>query len=143
MREWESQSHVRWYCRYHIVIVPKYRRKAIFGALRKELGPILKELCKRYEVELIEGHVMPDHVHMLLSIPPKFSVANIVGKLKGKSTILINQKYVQQRNFRGLQFWSRGYCASTTGYDEQIIRNYIQNQEISDKKEDQLLLDFN
>ena len=73
MREWESQSHVRWYCRYHIVIVPKYRRKAIFGALCRELGLILKELCKRYEVELIEGHVMVDHVHMLLSIPPKFS----------------------------------------------------------------------
>ena len=102
MREWESQSHVRWYCRYHIVIVPKYRRKAIFGALRRELGPILKDLCKRYGVELIEGHVMTDHVHMLLSIPPKFSIANIIGKLKGKSTILINQKYVKQRNFRGL-----------------------------------------
>ena len=110
MREWESQSHVRWYCRYHIVIVPKYRRKAIFGALRRELGPILKDLCKRYGVELIEGHVMTDHVHMLLSIPPKFSVANIVGKLKGKSTIMINQTYVKQRNFRGLHFWSRGYC---------------------------------
>jgi putative transposase len=143
MREWESQSHVRWYCRYHIVIVPKYRRKAIFGALRRELGPILQELCKRYAVELIEGHVMPDHVHMLLSIPPKFSVANIVGKLKGKSTILINQKYVKQRNFRGLHFWSRGYCVSTTGYDEQVIRNYIRNQEDTDKKEDQLLFDFN
>ena len=143
MRGWESQSHVRWYCRYHIVIVPKYRGKSIFGALRKELGPILKDLCKRYEVELIEGHVMQDHVHMLLSIPPKFSVANIVGKLKGKSTILINQKYVKQRNFRGLNFWSRGYCVSTTGCDENVIRNYIRNQEETDKKEDQLSFDFN
>lgn len=143
MREWESQSHVRWYCRYHVVIVPKYRRKAIFGALRRELGPILKDLCKRYDVELIEGHVMKDHVHMLLSIPPKFSIANIIGKLKGKSTILINQKYVKQRNFRGLHFWSRGYCVSTTGYDEQVIRNYIRNQEDTEKKEDQLALDFN
>ena len=88
MREWESQSHVRWYCRYHVVIVPKYRRKSMFGALRKEIGPILKELCRRNGVELIEGHVMPDHVHMLLSIPPKFSVANIIGKLKGKSTYM-------------------------------------------------------
>jgi putative transposase len=84
MREWESQSHVRWYCRYHVVIVPKYRRKAMFGALRRELGPILKELCKRYEVELIEGHVMADHIHMLLSIPLKYSIANLIGKLKGK-----------------------------------------------------------
>jgi len=142
MREWENPSHVRWYCRYHIVIVPKYRRKSIFGALRKELGPILKELCRRYEVELVEGHVMPDHVHMLLSIPPKMSVANVVGKLKGKSTILINQKYVKQRNFRGLCFWSRGYCASTTGYDEGVIRNYIRCQEEKDKQADQLALIF-
>ena len=142
MREWESQSHVRWYCRYHVVIVPKYRRKAIFGALRKVLGPILKELCRRYEVQLVEGHVMPDHVHMLLAIPPKLSVANFIGKLKGKSTILINQKYVKQRNFRGLNFWSRGYCVSTTGYDEGVIRNYILNQEQNDKREDQLSLTF-
>lgn len=142
MREWKSQSHVRWYCRYHVVIVPKYRRKAIFGALRKDLGPILKELCDRYEVELVEGHVMRDHVHMLLSIPPKLSVANVVGKLKGKSTILINQRYVKQRNFRGLNFWSRGYCVSTTGYGEEIIRDYIRNQEKNDKKADQLAMMF-
>lgn len=142
MREWESQSHVRWYCRYHVVIVPKYRRKAIFGALRKDLGQILKELCRRYEVQLVEGHVMPDHVHMLLAIPPKLAVANFIGKLKGKSTILINQKYVKQRNFRGLNFWSRGYCVSTTGYDEGVIRNYILNQEENDKREDQLSLTF-
>src|SRR3990167_10497634 len=99
MREWESQSHVRWYCRYHVVIVPKYRRKSIFGALRKDLGTILKELCRRYEVQLVEGHVMPDHVHIFLAIPPKLAVANFIGKLKGKSTILINQKYVKQRNY--------------------------------------------
>ena len=143
MREWESQSHVRWYCRYHVVIVPKYRRKSMYGSLRKEIGPILKELCKRFEVELIEGHVMPDHVHMLLAIPPKLSVANTVGKLKGKSTILINQKYVKQRNFKGLTFWSRGYCVSTTGYDENIIRDYIRNQEENDKRVDQLSFEFN
>ena len=142
MREWESQSHVRWYCRYHVVIVPKYRRKAMYGALRGEMGPILKELCRRYEVELIEGHVMRDHVHMLLSIPPKLSIANVIGKLKGKSTILINQRYVKQRNFRGLHFWSRGYCVSTTGYDESIIRNYIRTQEVREQKEEQLSLNF-
>jgi len=142
MREWESQSHVRWYCRYHVVIVPKYRRKSMFGALRKEIGPILKELCRRQGVELIEGHVMPDHVHMLLSIPPKFSLANVIGKLKGKSTILINLNYVKQRNFRGLSFWSRGYCVSTTGYDEVVIRNYIRNQEKNDIKEEQLSLNL-
>lgn len=114
----------------------------MFGALRKDVGPILKELCKRYKVELVEGHVMPDHIHMLLSIPPKLSVANFIGKLKGKSTILINQKYVKQRNFKGLKFWSRGYCVSTTGYDESIIRNYIRDQEEYEKKEEQLSLKF-
>jgi putative transposase len=125
-----------------VVIVPKYRRKSIFGALRKEIGPILKELCRRYEVELVEGHVMPDHVHMLLSVPPKLSIANVIGKLKGKSTIQINQRYVKQRNFKGLNFWSRGYCVSTTGYDESIIRNYIRNQEEYEKKEEQLAMVF-
>lgn len=142
MREWKSQSHVKWYCRYHVVIVPKYRRKSMFGALRRNVGEILRELCRRYEVELVEGHVLPDHVHMLLEIPPKLSVANVLGKLKGKSTILINQKYVKQRNFRGLHFWSRGYCVSTVGLDESVIRNYIKTQEDRDKKEDQLLFDI-
>lgn len=85
----------------------------------KNLGTLLKQLCRRYEFELIEGHIMSDHIHMLLSIPPKLSVANVIGKLKGKSTILINQKYVKQRNFRGIHFWSRGYCVSTIGYDEK------------------------
>lgn len=125
MREWKSQSHVKWYCRYHVVIVPKYRRKSMFGALRRDIGNILKELCRRYEVELLEGHVMRDHVHMLLAIPPKLSVANTVGRLKGKSTIQINQTYVRQRNFQGLHFWSRGYCVSTVGLDEGVIREYI------------------
>ena len=106
------------------------------------MGGILKELCARYGVELVEGHTMPDHVHMLLGIPPKFSVANIIGKLKGKSTILINQKYVRQRNFRGLSFWSRGYCVSTVGLNEGVIREYIRTQDQRDKKEVQLLLDI-
>ena len=92
---------------------------------------------------MIEGHVMPDHVHLLLSIPPKLSIANVIGKLKGKSTILINQKYIKQRNFRGLKFWSRGYCVSTMGYDESIIRNYIRNQEEHEKTEEQLTMVFN
>ncbi len=114
----------------------------MYGALRRDMGGILKELCTRYGVELVEGHTMPDHVHILLGIPPKFSVANIIGKLKGKSTILINQKYVRQRNFRGLNFWSRGYCVSTVGLNEGVIREYIRTQEQRDKKEVQLLLDI-
>ena len=90
MREWQSQTHVKWYCRYHVVIVPKYRREAMFGVLRKELGAMLRELCRRFEIELVEGNVMPDHVHMCLSVAPKFSIANTVGKLKGKSAIMIH-----------------------------------------------------
>jgi putative transposase len=100
MREWQSQSHVRWYCRYHIVFVPKYRKRAILGQLRKGIGKILRELCDQFGVELVEGHAMPDHIHMCLSIPPKFSVANTVGRLKGKSAILIHRRYLgKQRNF--------------------------------------------
>lgn len=92
MREWQSQSHVRWYCRYHVVWVPKYRRRSIFGQLRREFGTILRELCRRRKVDLLEGHALPDHVHLLMSIPPKFSVANAVGFLKGKSAIRIHHQ---------------------------------------------------
>ena len=84
MREWRRQSHVKWYCRYHVVIVPKYRQKAIFGRLRKDIGRILRELCEQFEIELIEGHAMRDHVHLCLSIPPKYSVATAIGRLKGE-----------------------------------------------------------
>jgi len=142
MRDWQSQSHVKWYCRYHIVIVPKYRRKSMFGALRRDIGQILKELCRRFEIELVEGHVMPDHVHMCLSVPPKYSVANAVGKLKGKSAILINQKYGRRKNVMGFQFWARGYCVSTVGLEEAVIRNYIRTQEEREVKEEQLKFEY-
>jgi putative transposase len=138
MREWQSQSHVRWYCRYHVVIVPKYRRKAMFGAIRRDLGKTLRELCRRFEIELVEGHAMADHVHMCLSIPPKYSVAHAVGKLKGKSAIHIHQKYGRTRNVMGFRFWARGYCVSTIGLDEGVIRNYIRTQEEREIQEEQL-----
>ena len=128
MREWQSQSHVKWYWRYHVVIVPKYRRKSMFGTMRREVGEIFKELCRRFGIELVEGHVMVDHVHMCLGIPPKYSVANTVGKLKGKAAIMIHQKYGRQRNFVGLHFWARGYCVSTVGLDEAVVREYIRTQ---------------
>ena len=112
----------------------------MFGVMRQEVGVILKELCRRFEIELVEGHVMPDHVHMCLGIPPKYSVANTVGKLKGKSAIMIHQKFGRKRNFVGLHFWTRGYCVSTVGIDEAVIIQYIQNQEVHDKREDQLKL---
>ena len=142
MREWQSQAHVRWYCRYHIVIVPKYRRKSMFGAIRRDVGKILRELCRRFEIEVLEGHVMPDHVHMCLSIPPKYSVANAIGKLKGKSAILSNQRFGRRKNVMGFSFWSRGYCVSTIGLEETMIRQYIRNQEKEEKRQEQLLLGY-
>ena len=142
MREWQSQAHVRWYCRYHVVIVPKYRRKAMYGAIRRDVGEILRQLCVRFGIELVEGHVMPDHVHMCLSVPPKYSVSNTVGKLKGKSTIMLHQKYGRKRNFIGLKFWSRGYCVSTVGLDEAVVREYIRTQEERDRRAEQLGLDY-
>ena len=141
MREWQSISHVRWYCRYHVVIVPKYRKRAIFGSLRKGIGRILRQLCEQHGVELVEGHALPDHVHLCLSIPPKYSVANTVGFLKGKSAIRIHREHLgRERNFTGYHFWARGYCVSTVGLDEQTVREYIRNQEVEEKRLEQLNL---
>jgi putative transposase len=114
----------------------------MFGAIRKDGGEMFRTLCGRFEVELVEGHVMPDHVHMCLGIPPKYSVANTIGKLKGKSAILIHQRYGRKRNFVGLNFWSRGYCVSTVGLDEAVIREYIRTQEEREKKEEQIDLEY-
>jgi len=141
MREWQSQSHVRWYCRYHIVFVPKYRKRSIFGSLRQGIGRILRDLCEPHEVELVEGHALPDHVHLCLSIPPKYSVANTVGILEGKSAIKIHRQYMgRERNFTGFHFWARGYCVSTVGLDEEMIRQYIRSQEEEEKRQEQLTL---
>ena len=141
MREWQSLSHVRWYCRYHVVFATKYRKRAIFGALRKGIGGILRQLCEQEGVELVEGHALPDHVHLCLSIPPKYSVANTVGFLKGKSAIRINREYLRrERSFTGFHFWARGYCVSTVGLDEGTVREYIRNQEEEEKRQEQLLL---
>ena len=142
MRDWQSQSHVRWYCKYHVVFVPKYRKKSLYGTLRRDIGRILKELCEQHGVELVEGHAMSDHIHLCLSIPPKFSVANTVGFLKGKSAIQIHRKYLgRPKQFTGLHFWARGYCVSTIGLDEAAIREYIRNQEEEDKRQESLRLE--
>ncbi|MFC1603034.1 IS200/IS605 family transposase [Pseudomonadota bacterium] len=141
MREWQSQAHVKHYCRYHVVFVLKYRKKPIYGTLRKDIGGIFKDLCRQYGIELVEGHAMGDHVHMLLMIPPKFSVANTIGFLKGKSAIRIFRDYLQvKQNFTGKHFWVRGYCVSTVGLDEVLIRNYIKNQELEEKRQEQMRL---
>ena len=141
MREWQSQSHVRWYCRYHVVWVPKYRKRAIFGEMRRGSGRIVRELCQRSGVELVEGHALSDHVHVLLGIPPKLSVANTVGFLKGKSAIRIHREYLgRQRNVPGYHFWARGYCVSTVGLAEEVIRDYIRKQEADEKQQEKLEL---
>ena len=142
MRDWQSQSHVRWYCKYHVVFVPKYRKRSLYGTLRRDIGNILRGLCVQHGVELVEGHAMADHIHLCLSIPPKYSVANTVGFLKGKSAIQIHRKYLgRPKQFTGLHFWSRGYCVSTVGLDEQVIREYIRNQEEDEKRQESLRLE--
>ena len=141
MHEWESLSHVRWECKYHVVIIPKYRRRVLYGQLKHRIGRILRELCRQRGVELLEGHSMPDHIHMCLSIPPKYSVAHTIGFLKGKSAIRIHRECLgQRRNFTGLHFWAKGYCVSTVGLDEQTIVSYIRNQEAEEKRLEQMQL---
>lgn len=129
MHEWQSLSHVRWDCKYHIVYVPKYRQKVIFGNRRREIGRITRELCEQRGVELLEGNAMPDHIHLCLSIPPKYSVSNTIGFLKGKSAVRIHRELLGHKRMTGLSFWARGYCVSTVGLDEGRIRRYIQEQE--------------
>ena len=129
MHEWQSLSHVRWECKYHVVIVPKYRRRVIYGRLKRQIGGILRELCRQKGVELLEGHSMADHIHLCLSIPPKYSVAHTIGFVKGKSAVRIHRDLLRERRMTGLHFWAPGYCVSTVGLDEHRIRQYIREQE--------------
>jgi putative transposase len=129
MQDWQSLAHVRWECKYHVVIIPKYRRIMFYGRLRREIGRILRELCEQWGVELLEGKAALDHVHMCLSIPPKFSVAHTVGFLKGKSAVRIHRELLHERRMTGLQFWATGYCVSTVGLDEERIRKHIREQD--------------
>ena len=139
MDDIESLAHARWECKYHVVWIPKYRRKALYGELRKHLGPVLRELARQRECVVEEGHLNLDHVHMLLSIPPKYAVAQILGFLKGKSAIHIARTYLGRRqNFTGQHFWARGYYVSTVGRNEATIREYIKKQEAEDQRLDQL-----
>ena len=140
MHDRKSLSHVRWECKYHIVFVPKYRKKKLYGKFRNRVGGILRDLCRQRGVELLEGYLMPDHVHMCLSVPPKYSIAFVIGFLKGKTAVLIHRTVLKQRRVSGLHFWARGYCVSTVGLDEETIRNYIREQESNEKE--QLDLEF-
>lgn len=140
MHDWQSLSHVRWDCKYHIVWIPKYRQKVLFGKLRTQVGRILRDLCDQRGVELLEGHACSDHIHLCLSIPPKYSVAHTVGFLKGKSAVRIHRHLLKKRRATGLHFWATGYCVSTVGLDEETIRDYVRAQEKHDQEDDQLNL---
>ncbi len=130
MKDWQSQAHVKWECKYHVVILPKYRKKRKFKENRGKIGKIIRELCRQKGIGMLEGNAASDHIHMLLSVPPKFSIAMTIGYLKGKSAVRINREIERVTGtLFGRSFWSRGYCVSTVGLDEQRIRRYIQEQE--------------
>ena len=134
-----SLSHTKWMCKYHIVFTPKYRRKIIYNQYRDSLGEIFRQLCSYKGVEIIEGHLMPDHVHMLVSVPPKLSVASFMGYLKGKSALMMFDKHANLKHeFGNRHFWSEGHCVSTVGLNEATIRKYIQEQETHDIALDKL-----
>ena len=141
MDEFESLSHTRWDCKYHIVFIPKCRRKLLYGNLRQHLGEIFRKLASQKESRIEEGHLMPDQVHMMISIPPKYSVSQVVGYIKGKSAIHLARVYAERRrNYVGQHFRARGYFVSTVGRDEEVIREYIRNQEVEDARLEQLSL---
>ena len=141
MDEYESLSHTKWECKYHVIFIPKCRRKTLYGGLRKHLGEVFRRLAEQKQCRVEEGHLMVDHVHMMISIPPKYAVSEVVGYIKGKSAIHMARVYAERRrNFVGQHFWARGYFVSTVERDEEVIREYIRNQELEDARLEQLNL---
>ena len=140
MEEAQSLNHTKWECKYHVVWIPKCRKKILYGQIKKDLGVVLRELAIRKESEILEGRLMVDHVHMLISIPPKYGVAQVVGFMKGKSAIWIARMMGRQKNFMGQNFWARGYYVSTVGLEERALRQYIAAQEEADRKLEQMRL---
>jgi putative transposase len=139
MNVYESLSHTKWECKYHVIFIPKYRRQVLYRQLRRHLGQVFRELARQRECEIEEGHLMVDHVHMLVSIPPKYSVSQVMGYIKGKSAIHIARTWQgRRRNFVGQHFWARGYWVSTVGRNEAVVRKYIQEQQKEDQRLDQL-----
>lgn len=137
----ESLAHTKWNCKYHIVFAPKYRRQVVYGRLRTEIGKILRELCRRKEIEILEAEACPDHIHMLLSIPPKYSVSSVMGYLKGKSSLMIFDRFANLKyRYGNREFWCRGYYVDTVGRNKAAIEKYIRNQLIEDKNEEQLVM---
>jgi putative transposase len=141
MRQVGSLNHSRWECKNHVVFIPKYRKNAIFGQIRSDLGDVMRCLAEQTESQIEEGQLMPDHVHMMISVPPKYAVPQVIGLIKGKSAIHIARTYGERkRNFVGQHFWARGYFVSTVGRDEEVVREYIRHQEAADRRVDQLAL---
>jgi putative transposase len=141
MDEFQSLNHTKWDCKYHVVFIPKGRKKALFGHIRQHLGEVFRRLAEQKDSRIEEGHLMPDHVHMMILIPPIYAVSQVIGYIKGKSAIHMARTYGErQRNFTGQHFWARGYFVSTVGRDEKTIREYIRNQEKEDARMDQLNL---
>ena len=134
----ESLSHTRWDCKYHVVFIPKGRRKALYGKIRKFLGPVFHELARQRGSTILEGRMVQDHVHMLIRIPPKYAVAEVIGYIKGKSAIAVARQFGgRKRNFSGEKMWARGYAVSTVGFEEEKVRQYIHNQEQLDSRSDE------
>ena len=134
-----SLSHTRWNCKYHIVFIPKYRRKEIYGKLRANIGQIIRQLCEYKDVEIIEAHAMSDHIHMLVKIPPKLAVSTFMGYLKGKSSLMIFERHSNLKyKYGNRNFWAKGYFVSTVGLNSETVKEYIKNQEKEDMMQDNL-----
>jgi putative transposase len=141
MDEYETLSHTKWECKYHVVFIPKCRTRTLYGQLRQHLGELFRKLAAQKESRIEEGHLLPDHVHMMIAIPPKHAVSQVIGFIKGKSAIHLARVYGEKkRNFVGQSFWARGFFVSTVGRDEALIREYIRNQEREDSRLEQLSL---
>ena len=139
MEDYKKLSHTTWQCKYHIIFIPKYRRKALYGVVKRELGEVFHRLAEQKGCKIEEGHIMPDHVHMLISIPPKYAVSSIVGYIKGKSAIHVARHVLKkERNYAGQSLWARGYFVDSVGRDTEVIRKYIKGQEAEDKRIDEL-----
>jgi REP-associated tyrosine transposase len=139
MDERKSLNHTQWECKYHVIFIPKYRRKALYKELRRYLREVFRQLAEQKESRIEEGHLMPDHVHMMIAIPPKYAVSQVIGYIKGKSAIHLARTYGERKkNFVGQHFWARGFFVSRVGRDEEVIREYIRRQEEEDKRLDQM-----
>jgi len=141
MEDYRSLSHTKWQCKYHVIFIPKYRRKKLYGVLRRELGAVFRRLAKQKGCEIEEGHIMGDHVHMLINVPPKLAVSSVIGYIKGKSAIHVARHFLKrERNYAGEHLWARGFFVDTVGRDTEKIRRYIREQETEDRRLDQLEL---